>query len=210
MQATRPELVLLRSNHSGLASGHLPAAYPVYSRTSLVLGPWHAVRHGCRMTVTEMTNTQTLFARAAASIARRNASVVASAGFGGSQTGSGENGSGQDGSNQDGGGQGSGGTFDTAMAKTAPASQNAAAAKSKKPTGDTVELSAGLTDAQASPVELQPFAGLVEQFVRTRSAVSFTIPGHGGFGSMSFAFEVETAYRVVRPLSPGEVVNVQA
>ena len=158
------------------------------------------------MTVTEMTNTQMLFARAGANIARRNAGAPAPAGFGGSQTGGRQDASGQEGAGQD----GNGGTFDTALAKIAVLNQRAAAAKDPKATGDTVEFSAGAAEAGAATGESRPFAGFVEQFVRTRSAVSFTIPGPGGFGSMSFAYEVETAYRVIRPLQPGEVVDVRA
>ncbi len=149
------------------------------------------------MTITEMTNTQALYARAAARIAQRNAGGVKTAGGAGSQTGSGQGG-------------GGGGT-DTALAKITALNDGAAAAKSQQATGDTVDISAGAGGALSDRTGgSQPFTGLLEQFVRTRAAVSFTIPGQGGFGPISFAYEVETAYRVIRPLQPGEVVDLKA
>lgn len=51
--------------------------------------------------------------------------------------------------------------------------------------------------------------GFVESYVRKASSLVINIPGQGPFASYQLAFQVESAYRVVRPLKPGEVVDVQ-
>ena len=197
VKATAVVRVLLPLHHTFVCHCGLEADRECYSRTLPVSGRWHAVRHVSCMTITEMTNTQTLYARAAAKIAQRNAGGVKPSGHAGSQSGDGQG--------------GGGGTSDTALARITALNEGAAAAKIQQATGDTVELSAGATGAVSDKKGgSQPFAGLVEQFVRTRSAMSFTIPGQGGFGSMSFAFEIETAYRVIRPLQPDEVIDFRA
>jgi hypothetical protein len=49
---------------------------------------------------------------------------------------------------------------------------------------------------------------LLEQFVRKRAAVSFSVPNAAG-GLTNFAFEVETAYRLITPVEPGILVDAE-
>lgn len=145
------------------------------------------------MTIGTITATQALYTKAATNMARRAAAVAQpAAGTGGD-------------------GQGSSGRQSSKLLAAAdPALSTAPAAgvesgRVAKRRGDAVELSgqAATTDPTSGA-----FTGLLEQFVRSRSSVSFELPARGPFGPIRIAFEVETAYRVIRPLQPGEVIDL--
>lgn len=54
---------------------------------------------------------------------------------------------------------------------------------------------------------------LLDQFIRKRSVVSFSIPNLGprlGGGAAHFTFEIETAYRLITPVEPGLLVDGNA
>lgn len=144
------------------------------------------------MTITGITNTQALYTRAASNIARRSVEQGGS-----SNTGGGQQGASTPASN-----------FPLSAASTtatAPATQQEAAAS-----GDAVQLSdLGVALSDGTPAPASWSNGFLEQFSRSRAAIQFSIPGSGGFGPINFAYEVENAYRVVRPLQQGEVVDVQ-
>jgi hypothetical protein len=144
------------------------------------------------MTISGITNTQALYTRAAANMARRAVEPGGSA-------------------NSDAGQQDSGASpaplpFVGASVAAAPAAETSPATSD-----DAVQLSdLGITLSDGTPAPASWSNGFVEQFSRSRAAISFSIPGGGGFGPINFAYQVENAYRVVRPLQPGEVVDVQA
>lgn len=92
------------------------------------------------------------------------------------------------------GAQGGGGDVMSALGFSAPAA--------KAPTARTDTVSLG---------EKQPAQGaLLDQFIRKRSVVSFSIPNLGakmGGGAANFTFEIETAYRLITPIEPGVLVD---
>lgn len=66
------------------------------------------------------------------------------------------------------------------------------------------------TEAPNTGADNTPW-GWIEQFQRTRSAYAIQTPIRTAFGmgSLSFAVEVETAYRIIEPFRPGQVVDAQ-
>lgn len=160
-----------------------------------VSGPGTSFVMSMVMTITGITNTQALYTRAAANMARRAVEPGGSTNSGKGQ--------------QDSGSSPTSLPFVGALA-VAPA---AAASQATGPatSGDAVQLSdLGITLSDGTPAPASWSNGFVEQFSRSRAAIAFSIPGGGGFGPISFAYEVENAYRVVRPLQPGEVIDMQA
>jgi hypothetical protein len=49
---------------------------------------------------------------------------------------------------------------------------------------------------------------LLDQYIRKRAGVSFSIPQPWG-GTANFTFEIETAYRLITPIEPGVLVDSQ-
>lgn len=109
--------------------------------------------------------------------------------------------------------------------KAAPG-RNAATENTPPVRQDTVELSSPTTRIargsrampRASETDTQspqatnpqsPLAGITDQFVRQRAVYSFSMPIGGG-GTFSLTYEVESSYRVIRFLEPGQLIDAEA
>jgi len=146
------------------------------------------------MTIGTITATQALYTKAATNMARRAAAAAQSA--------AGTGGEGQGSSSR----QFARVPEAADLASPSPAA-GAEGGRVAKRRADAVELSdqAATTDPTSGA-----FTGLVEQYMRSRSSVSFELPARGPFGPIRIAYEIETAYRVIRPLQPGEVIDLSA
>ncbi len=54
---------------------------------------------------------------------------------------------------------------------------------------------------------------LLDQYIRKRAVVSFSVPQLGsrlGGGAANFTFEIETAYRLISPVEPGYLTDESA
>ncbi len=75
--------------------------------------------------------------------------------------------------------------------------------------GSRVAKADGAADAPASSA---PIAGVTDEFIRQRAVYTYTMPiaGPNGMGSFSMTYEVESSYRVIRFIEPGQLIDAEA
>lgn len=109
-----------------------------------------------------------------------------------------------------------GGATYTPMSALNPVSPDWGASANASPSTSAVVPARGQDSLDLSgedPASQNAGGALLDQYIRKRAVVSFSIPQLGaklGGGAAQFTFEIETAYRLISPVEPGYLTDESA